>query len=123
MQYTFIPKLEEKWFCKPWLTVEPSAGLVKQRKYYCCSLVSVMLCWDLTSTRCLDDSKTLEVSVFVKADTAGPLTAGREKIEDILVLHLQGGKDFFVSFVSYFHVNFLNECLLVVLVRSSLIFV
>lgn len=46
-----------------------------------------------------DGSKTVKVTVFVDKDSAGPLTAGKERIEDILVLHLQGGKDIFVSFL------------------------
>ena len=41
----------------------------------------------------------MKVTVFVDKDSAGPLTAGKERIEDILVLHLQGGKDIFVSFL------------------------
>ena len=48
-----------------------------------------------------DDTKTVNITVFVDKDSAGPLTAGKEKIEDILVLHLQGGKDIFVSFLAY----------------------
>lgn len=38
-----------------------------------------------------------ELRVTVDADTAPSLTVDKEKIEDILVLHLEGGKDFFVS--------------------------
>ena len=34
---------------------------------------------------------------MVDSDVAPLLTVGKEKIEDILVLHLEGGKDFFVS--------------------------
>ena len=48
----------------------------------------------------LDDCKTVDITVFVDKDTAGPLTATKEKLEDILVLHLQGGRDIFVSFLT-----------------------
>jgi len=40
-----------------------------------------------------------ELKVIVDYDTAPSLTMDQEKIEDILVLHLEGGKDFFVSFL------------------------
>ena len=43
------------------------------------------------------ERKYLELIVLVDSDVAPLLTVGREKIEDILVLHLEGGKDFFVS--------------------------
>ena len=36
--------------------------------------------------------------MFVDKDSAYRLNSGEEKLEDILVLHLHGGKDFFISF-------------------------
>ena len=36
--------------------------------------------------------------MFVDKDSAYRLNSGVEKLEDILVLHLHGGKDFFISF-------------------------
>lgn len=50
------------------------------------------------------ETKYFELKVMVDYDTAPSLTMGREKIEDILLLHLEEGKDFFVSF-------YLNEIL------------
>ena len=44
------------------------------------------------------ETRYFELMVTVDSDIAPLLTTGREKIEDILVLHLEGGKDFFVSF-------------------------
>lgn len=43
---------------------------------------------------------TLQVrlTVHVDKESAGAMNSGDEKLEDILVLHLEGGKDFFVSF-------------------------
>ena len=38
------------------------------------------------------------IEVNVDKDTAYLFNSGEEKIEDILVLHLEGGKDLFVSF-------------------------
>ena len=37
------------------------------------------------------------LTVCVDCDTAPALNAGQDTIEDILVLHLEGGKDFFIS--------------------------
>ena len=44
---------------------------------------------------------TLQVrlTVHVDKESAGAMNSGDEKLEDILVLHLEGGKDFFVSFL------------------------
>ncbi len=36
--------------------------------------------------------------IFVDKDTVADLNTGVEKLEDILVLHLTKGKDFFISF-------------------------
>ncbi|CAB4015709.1 inositol polyphosphate 5-phosphatase OCRL-1 isoform X2 [Paramuricea clavata] len=88
VQYTFIPKLQEKHFCKPWLIIDPCAGLVKQ-----------------------NDTKTVNIAVFVDKDSAGPLTAGKEKIEDILVLHLQGGKDIFVPITATYIPSVFGSCI------------
>ena len=44
------------------------------------------------------ETRYFELTVTVDSDIAPLLTTDREKIEDILVLHLEGGKDFFVSF-------------------------
>lgn len=41
----------------------------------------------------------VEIKVEVMKSAAGLLNSGAETIEDILVLHLDGGKDFFVSFL------------------------
>ena len=38
------------------------------------------------------------LTVCMDCDTAPALTSGQDKLEDILVLHLEGGKDFFISF-------------------------
>lgn len=46
----------------------------------------------------LGDSCEISLEVFVDKDSAFKLNSGKEKMEDILVLHLHGGKDFFISF-------------------------
>jgi len=39
----------------------------------------------------------VRLTVYVNKESAGGMNSGDEKLEDILVLHLEGGKDFFVS--------------------------
>ena len=42
-------------------------------------------------------TKQVKLTVYVDKESARAMNSGEEKIEDILVLHLEGGKDFFVS--------------------------
>lgn len=42
----------------------------------------------------------LNFEVYVKENSVAALSCGRDRIEDILILHLEGGKDFFVSCLS-----------------------
>ena len=37
------------------------------------------------------------LTVSIDEDTAPPLNSGKDKMEDILVLHLEKGKDFFIT--------------------------
>jgi phosphatidylinositol-bisphosphatase len=43
------------------------------------------------------DTATLDLEVYVNDKTASTLNSGEDKLEDILVLHLEGGKDFFLT--------------------------
>uniref|UniRef100_A0A8B9HZK1 phosphoinositide 5-phosphatase n=1 Tax=Astyanax mexicanus TaxID=7994 RepID=A0A8B9HZK1_ASTMX len=72
--FAFIPKLTDSQYCKPWLRAEPSEGL-------------------------LDPNETMEImlEVYVSKDSVTLLNSGEDKIEDILVLHLDRGKDYFIT--------------------------
>ena len=48
----------------------------------------------------------VEFTVLVDEDSAPSLTTGEELLEDILVLHLEKGKDFFISVSG----NYLPSC-------------
>ena len=74
VQFEFIKKLNDKAICKPWLSVEPNKGFV------------------MPGDKC-------DVSIHVRVDkkTAGPLTSGQDQLYEILVLHLHGGKDIFIT--------------------------
>lgn len=81
--FNFIPKLNDSQYCKNWLRAEPSDGL-------------------------LDPSETLEIylEVYVSKDSVTLLNSGEDSIEDILVLHLDRGKDYFITISG----NYLPSC-------------
>ncbi|KAM3657715.1 type II inositol 1,4,5-trisphosphate 5-phosphatase isoform 2-T2 [Ammospiza maritima maritima] len=82
-QFEFISKPDESTYCKEWLTANPCKGFL------------------------LSDAEiTVELEVFVNKSTATRLNSGEEKLEDILVLHLVRGKDYFLSVTG----NYLPSC-------------
>jgi len=74
VQFTFIPKLQEELFCKKWLSVEPSFGIIPPKE-------------------------TLEVllTAHVTSETAQALNTGEDTLEDILIFRLENGRDYFVT--------------------------
>lgn len=74
VQFEFIKKLNDKSICKPWLSVEPSLGFIMP-----------------------GDKSDIALEIYVDKKTAGPLTCGQDQMYDILVLHLVGGKDIFIT--------------------------
>lgn len=82
-QFEFINKPDENTYCKQWLTAKPSRGFL------------------------LPDSHVeIELELFVNKATATKLNSGKDTIEDILVLHLERGKDYFLSITG----NYLPSC-------------
>nr|XP_043895837.1 inositol polyphosphate 5-phosphatase OCRL isoform X1 [Solea senegalensis] len=81
--FAFIPKLNDSQYCKTWLRAEPSDGF-------------------------LEPSETLEIylEVYVSKDSVTLLNSGEDAIEDILVLHLDRGKDYFITISG----NYLPSC-------------
>uniref|UniRef100_F7BG47 phosphoinositide 5-phosphatase n=1 Tax=Ornithorhynchus anatinus TaxID=9258 RepID=F7BG47_ORNAN len=73
-QFEFINKPDESSYCKPWLTVNPSKGFLLPGSHV-----------------------EIELELFVNKTTATRLNSGEDRIEDILVLHLTQGKDYFLS--------------------------
>ncbi|XP_015230889.1 PREDICTED: type II inositol 1,4,5-trisphosphate 5-phosphatase isoform X1 [Cyprinodon variegatus] len=82
-QFEFIQKPNESTYSKPWLTANPSKGFIPQ-----------------------GGSMVIELEVFVNRSTAPDLNCGKQEIEDILVLHLERGKDYFISVTG----NYLPSC-------------
>ncbi|XP_062818573.1 type II inositol 1,4,5-trisphosphate 5-phosphatase isoform X1 [Anolis carolinensis] len=82
-QFAFINKPDEESYCKQWLTANPSKGFL------------------------LPDSEVMvELELFVNKSTAPALNSGEDRLEDILVLHLDRGKDYFLSVLG----NYLPSC-------------
>lgn len=55
---------------------------------------------------CVGASVDIDLEVFVNRSTAPDLNSGKERIEEILVLHLERGKDYFISVTG----NYLPSC-------------
>ncbi|NXS63190.1 OCRL phosphatase, partial [Brachypteracias leptosomus] len=72
--FSFIPKLNDTHYCKPWLRAEPCEGYLEP-----------------------DESMDISLDVYVSKDSVTLLNSGEDKIEDILVLHLDRGKDYFLT--------------------------
>uniref|UniRef100_A0A7M4FSE1 phosphoinositide 5-phosphatase n=1 Tax=Crocodylus porosus TaxID=8502 RepID=A0A7M4FSE1_CROPO len=81
-QFEFISKPDEDTYCKEWLIANPCKGFL------------------------LPGEITVELEMFVNKSTATNLNSGEDKLEDILVLHLDRGKDYFLSVTG----NYLPSC-------------
>uniref|UniRef100_A0A2K6SLH1 phosphoinositide 5-phosphatase n=1 Tax=Saimiri boliviensis boliviensis TaxID=39432 RepID=A0A2K6SLH1_SAIBB len=81
--FEFINKPDEESYCKQWLNANPSRGFLLP-----------------------DSDVEIELELFVNKTTATKLNSGEDKIEDILVLHLDRGKDYFLPVSG----NYLPSC-------------
>lgn len=74
VKFEFIKKLEDPNYCKEWLNIEPYLGDV------------------IPGDKC-----EIKVEVRVDKKSAYKLNSGHDQLYDILVLHLEGGKDIFIT--------------------------
>ncbi|CAB9525107.1 II inositol 1,4,5-trisphosphate 5-phosphatase [Seminavis robusta] len=74
-KYRFVPKLDENTLCKPWIKVEPPYGLIIPG----------------------DQPATINVTITVDRHTAQLLNQGREVLDDILILRLENGRDYYIT--------------------------
>ena len=72
--FRFVPKLEEVEFCKSWISLRPSFGMVLP-----------------------GETVTFEVTACLDGRTLHAFNCGRETLDDILVLRFANGPDFFIS--------------------------
>jgi inositol polyphosphate 5-phosphatase INPP5B/F len=73
-RYRFIPKLNETKAHKEWLQIHPAIGILTP-----------------------GEKVQINLTVQINESTAYPFNLGKEKIEDIVILHLENGKDYFIS--------------------------
>jgi phosphatidylinositol-bisphosphatase len=72
--FRFIPKLDETNISPAWLTVSPLSGVMAP-----------------------GEKVTLRFELTVDPTNATQLNLGKEKLEDVLILHLENSRDFFIS--------------------------
>ncbi|KAF9586194.1 Type II inositol 1,4,5-trisphosphate 5-phosphatase [Lunasporangiospora selenospora] len=73
-QYRFRSKPQDGRFCKPWVWPNPPVGVVMP-----------------------GENAKIHLTVIVNNESAPMLNTEKEKMEDILVLHLEHGKDYFLT--------------------------
>lgn len=74
VQFEFIKKLDDTNYCKDWLSIKPFTGFIKP-----------------------GETCEIKLEIFVDKKSACKLNSGEDKLYDILVLHLEGGKDIFIT--------------------------
>ncbi|XP_046667170.1 inositol polyphosphate 5-phosphatase OCRL-like isoform X1 [Homalodisca vitripennis] len=74
VQFEFIKKLDDPNYCKEWLNIEPYTGFI------------------MPGEKC-----DIRLEVYVDKKSACKMNSGQDKLYDILVLHLDGGKDIFIT--------------------------
>ncbi|XP_072890426.1 type II inositol 1,4,5-trisphosphate 5-phosphatase isoform X2 [Hemitrygon akajei] len=82
-QFEFITKLNEPSYCKTWFSATPNKGILLE-----------------------GEKIEIELEVYVNKTTALSLNMGEDRIEDILILHLRRGKDYFLAISG----NYLPSC-------------
>ena len=73
-QYQFIPKLQDESVSKPWLQLSTLSGTIIP-----------------------GESAEVSIIITVQESTAFELMSGKEALDEILILHLENGKDYFIS--------------------------
>lgn len=100
MQFEFIKKLDDTSYCKDWLHIEPYTGFIKPGTSSNLLLLLPLLNISRTVFTYfwfLGEKCDIKLEVYVDKKTACKLNSGEDKLYDILVLHLEGGKDIFIT--------------------------
>lgn len=74
-QYRLSPRLDEKVACKPFLSITPTVGMLIPG----------------------EEPATMNFTLTVDRVTAQALNSGRESLEDIIILSLEGGRDYYIT--------------------------
>jgi len=73
-QWRFAPKLEEKFVSKGWLIIEPLFGMVLP-----------------------GESADISLHCYVEEDVGRDVAHARDVLQDIVILRLENGADFFIT--------------------------
>mmetsp|Transcript_12566 Transcript_12566/g.24530 ORF Transcript_12566/g.24530 Transcript_12566/m.24530 type:complete len:787 (+) Transcript_12566:2-2362(+) len=73
-QFRLVPKLDEVSLCKPWMSVSPTYGMLIP-----------------------GEQTEIEFTITIDNATAHSLNTSREVLEDILILRLENGRDYYIS--------------------------
>jgi len=73
-QYRLVPKLEETRLCKPWITVDRTFGMLLP-----------------------GEEVTIKITITVDNAAARTLNRAEDILDDILILRLENGRDFYVT--------------------------
>lgn len=102
VEFSFIKKLNDSSYCKDWLRITPYCGCIKPGKilmYLLSDLISFTLCSSQFNKTIISMNIYLNLILGEKCDIRleVQLESSLEQLYDILVLHLEGGKDVFIT--------------------------
>ena len=73
--FRLVPKLDEVSLCKPWMTVTPTYGMLIPG----------------------EAPTTLDFTITIDNNTAHAVNTGREVLEDVIILRLENGRDYYIT--------------------------
>jgi len=73
--FRLVPKLDESKYCKPWLAVLPTYGMLIPG----------------------EKETTINFTVEVNNDIASALNSGKDVLDDIIILRLENGRDYYIT--------------------------
>lgn len=82
--FRLVPKLDEEQLTKPWMTVSPNYGMLIPG----------------------EAEAVIHFSITINNETAHALNTGREVLEDILILRLENGRDYYITVTA----NYARSC-------------
>jgi len=74
-QFRFIAKLDETTLCKPWMKISPAYGMLIPG----------------------EKEETINFTLTLDNEIAGALNSGKEVLEDIVILRLENGRDYYIT--------------------------
>lgn len=74
-QFRLVPKLDEPKICKPWMSISPTYGMLIPG----------------------EQQATINFTITVDNQIASALNSGREILEDIIILRLENGRDYYIT--------------------------